>query len=105
LDRVVLLVALLLPGCAAREAISIAAGADLMTTEFAVGQGGLEQNPLPGAQSTGGRVAIKALGTVVVVWLCEWLEDHGYGRGAKVLKWGTVALWGAAATWNAALLR
>jgi len=91
---------LLLPGCAARQAVPLAAGADLATTELAISRGAVEQNPLPGLQTSSGRVAIKALGTVFVVWLCERLEAGGYHRGAEFLKWGTVALWGGAAAWN-----
>jgi hypothetical protein len=107
LDRLALIAVLLLPGCAARQMVPFAAGADLVTTELALSRtpGTWEANPLPGAQTTGGRVAIKALGTVVVVWMCEWLEGAGHHRGAEILKWGTVALWGAAATWNAAYLK
>ena len=38
------LLVVFLPGCAARQAIPLAAGADLVTTEFVA----VEQNPVPG---------------------------------------------------------
>jgi hypothetical protein len=106
LDRLVLLATIcLLPGCAARQAIPIAAGADLVTTELAVAGGAVEQNPIPGLQTSGGRVVWKMAGTVFLVWLCERLERDGHHRSAEILMWGTVGAWGAAATWNATHIR
>jgi hypothetical protein len=107
LDRlVVLALSVMLSGCAARQAIPIAAGADLVTTEMALTHSGaVELNPLPTMQRSSGRFAWKAVGALVVIWACERLERLGFHRGAKWLKWGTVALWGAAATWNAALMK
>jgi hypothetical protein len=99
LDRlVVLALSVMLSGCAARQAIPIAAGAETHS-------GAVELNPLPTMQRSSGRFAWKAVGALVVIWACERLERLGFHRGAKWLKWGTVALWGAAATWNAALMK
>lgn len=98
-------VAVLLPGCAARQSVPLAAGADLLTTELVIAQGGHERNPFPGMQTTGGRVALKATVTVFVVWLCQRLEAQGHQWAADALKWTALAVWGGAATWNAALVR
>lgn len=94
-----------LHACAARQAVPIAAGADLVTTELVIAQGGYERNPFPGLQTTGGRFALKAAVTVLVVWACERFEAQGHGWASAVLKWTAIGVWGAAATWNAYLAR
>lgn len=102
---VIALLCLMLPACAARQAIPIAAGADLLTTEIAIHRGGYEANPLPGFQTTGGRVALKAAATAFLVWLCERLEADGHHTTAEILKWTAVGAWGGAAVWNANVAR
>jgi DNA (cytosine-5)-methyltransferase 1 len=100
-----LALALALPACAARQSIPIAAGADLVTTEVVIARGGVELNPIPPLQTTGGRVALKAAGTAFLVWLCERLEADGHHTTAEILKWTAVGAWGGAAVWNANVAR
>lgn len=92
--------------CSVRQAVPIAAGADLVTTELLLSRDGYkEANPLPVAQSTGGRVALKLAVSALVIWACEWLDSKGEHRLSSVLKWTAAGVWGAAATWHAYLAR
>lgn len=101
---VVLFIALVVvAGCSVRQAVPIAAGADLVTTEILIARGGHEANPWGPMQTTAGRVGLKATVTAFVLWACEWLESTGHPRISRWVKWTAIGTWGAAATWNAYL--
>jgi hypothetical protein len=92
------LLSVALSSCAARQAVPIAAGADLATTEIALQRGLVEVNPL--MQNRGTRITLKLAATGLIVWLCEKLEEDGHDTAAKWLQWITVGAWGGAATLN-----
>lgn len=94
---------LLLVGCAAKVTVPIAAGADLVTTEIGLHQGGVEINPV--MQSSGWRIALKAATTALIVWLCDLLDKRGDAGWSDFLQWLATGVWGGAAAWNLSQLK
>lgn len=100
MTRALLLAALLLPGCAARQSIPVAATADLVTTELALSRDSTAEGN-PTLRSPAVRVSVKAAASVLLIWLSERLEKDGHHGSAKAVQWMATGLWSAAAAWNA----
>ena len=86
---------------ASEAALIAAAGADLATTEWALGRCGTtcrEGNPFMQAQGT--RAAAKLAGTAAVLIAARALEKRKHKHAARILRWGGAALWGAVAVQN-----
>lgn len=77
-----------------------ASAADLVTSEAALRQPGLvEGNPL--MQSTGSRLAIKAVGTAGVLGVHRELKRRKKHKAAKILAIVAISVWGGCAVNNA----
>jgi len=85
-------------GCAAKITVPIAAGADLVTTEIAIAHGATEINPV--MESTALRISMKALASVLVVWLCNKLDAQGHKGWSNFVQWFATGAWAGAAGWN-----
>lgn len=83
----VLLIASLLTGCSLRThhvAFVAAQSADLASTRYAMSRGAVEANSIMG-QSLTQQLAVKAAGTVGVLWLSDVLSDRGRDGVSKAL--------------------
>jgi hypothetical protein len=95
-----LLAWLLLGGCSAKITVPAAGMADLATTKVALDRGLSEGNPLFRDASFGTMAAWKAGATLLIVGICQWLDDHGYQKHSDVLQWLATGAWSVAAASN-----
>lgn len=97
-----LLVALLLPSFAQAQTAPIIVGnaLDLVSTEVVIARGvGREANPLVG-NHVAQRVAVKAAGTALQVFLVKKIEQRGHPKLAKVVGYSAGAFYGVVAARN-----
>jgi len=80
--------------------LSLAAGADVASTHYALSrcQTCYERNPL--MREAAGQVALKAASIAGTAWACDRLRKDGHGGLAKVLRWTVVGVWGGLAVNN-----
>jgi len=76
----------------------VGAGADLISTEFALSRGLAEGNPL--GQKRSMRIAIKSVNTAFVMYLARKLENHGHDRAARGLRYTHIGVGFGLAGWN-----
>ena len=88
------------PGQVDVAVLSMAAGADLASTHWALERcsGCSEGNPLMSEPALA--IAVKAAGVAGVSLGCRELRRMGHPRAAKVLRWGVVAIWMGVAAHN-----
>jgi hypothetical protein len=97
--RILLSLALLLPGCAAKVTVPVAATADIVTTEVALVQpGNVELNPV--LQNRAAWISVKVAAAIVVVVIADNLRRDGHPGWSAFIQWFATGLWGGAAAWN-----
>jgi len=75
----------------------LAAGADLASTQFAIGHGATEANPV--VQGSGNRAALK-LAEMVGLTLLDTTIQKKNPKAARWLRWTVIVAYGGVAAWN-----
>jgi hypothetical protein len=80
--------------------LSLAAGADVASTHYALSRCPLcyERNPL--MRSANAQIVLKAAGVAGTAWACDRLRKDGHKGLARVLRWTVVAGWSGLAVHN-----